>query len=160
MSEVISQTPPDLPDTGPQEDDEEPPETETETETDGPTGIGVRQTESGEEIIPEGFALCVCCDGAGVLPMEVQEDSGTQRCEYCGGLGRVITGSINLETATRDCTRCGGNGWTIKTEPAPETRPYEPTFGASPQSGPPPQVEGFYAVPDGAGNWTLKPYGT
>lgn len=70
--------------------------------------LGVVQDVMGEE---NPVSPCVFCHGFGFNSIALLPDSHTNRCEECGGFGRVTTGSLVTGNETRGCEGCGGTGF-------------------------------------------------
>lgn len=76
---------------------------------------------SGAEGMP-----CPTC-GTGLVPVAYQQSSTHERCQACGGLGKVLTGSLVAGKDYDFCGVCHGNGHTSRLAPViADFRPVDP----------------------------------
>lgn len=59
---------------------------------------------------PENGQQCPTCQ-MGILEIVPVADSRVSRCEFCGGIGVTLTGSLVPGNETRTCSDCNGAGY-------------------------------------------------
>lgn len=111
-----------------------PDESEPEPEPIAPSDEPAGPTSS----LPAGGLIgerdCPLCEGAGKIPYGVLPSPRYERCDECGGIGQVYTGSLVTVSSVVDCEKCNGAGYVpvnigdiaspaVSLVPSPENEP-------------------------------------